>query len=63
VTSSGKRMPIDAEPVSGGEFLLEEVEGSPVPKAVFIGQRNAYTGDRYRSHYATCPHAAQWRRS
>lgn len=55
VTRKGKKMPVDAEPVSKGKFILDpENELGDVP-AVFIGDKDKYTGERYDSHFETCP--------
>lgn len=49
---SGKRMPLDAKPISG---LIRVEPGSP-PTG------HAYGEQRYLSHFATCPNAAQHRK-
>lgn len=57
-TSKGKLMPLDAEPCADGNMVV--VDGVAF---------TAYTLDfeqdrpRYRSHYATCPQAKEWRKS
>ena len=57
VTSKGKRMPVDAKPVEGGNVRLDQdLLGNTVASIVPDG-----TGDRV-SHFATCPEAARWRR-
>jgi hypothetical protein len=58
VTRKGKRMPVDAEPVSNGKFVLENEEDNEKRLAVFIGEGD-YRGPRYSSHFGTCPHAAE----
>lgn len=58
VTTSGKRMPVDAEPVQGTEGNVYIVEGDP-PLAV-VGTHTE--GPTYTSHFATCPQASQHRR-
>jgi hypothetical protein len=58
---SGKRMPVDAEPVGGGKFILEPGNDDDTPIAIFIGPRDPYTGPRYESHFSTCPNASQHR--
>jgi hypothetical protein len=56
--STGKPMPIDAEPVDNGNLAID------AGKAFLLNaeQRAAYRGPRYRSHHASCPDAAKWRR-
>lgn len=58
VTRKGKRMPLDAEPTSRGKFVLEGEDDDGAPQAVFMGDR-PYTGDRYESHFGSCPQAAE----
>jgi len=58
-SATGKPMPIDAAPVADGNILL--VGGL----AVVLGrlERDAVTTEpRYRSHFATCPSAGQFRK-
>lgn len=62
VTTNGKRMPVDADPivVNRGFRLDEEVEGD-TPLARFTAAPHA--GERlYVSHFSTCPNADQHRR-
>jgi hypothetical protein len=71
VTDSGKRIPVDAEPVDGGNVLLSDrgVQAGPrTPLATAVGKRvqPSLFGDdslRYTSHFATCPHADTHRRT
>lgn len=51
--ASGKRMPIDAEPVAGGNLVLN---GDQV---VYVEPTDAA---RYISHFVTCPQSAEWRK-
>lgn len=53
-TRKSKRMPIDAEPVSKGEFIIEDEDKDGSPNVVWIGERDKYTGERYTSHFKTC---------
>lgn len=57
VTSTGSRIPIDFEPVSDGNVQLNE-NGS----CVMAGKGKALTGPLRKTHYATCPDAAAWRK-
>lgn len=68
ITTSGKRMPVDPEPhpdgnvsVSGmhtdtGVVMQARVKSRPPEATLFTTAQ-----PRYRSHFATCPHAAQHR--
>lgn len=56
-TSKGQSMPVDAEPVGDGEWLLERGE------LVHHGNgASLFITLRYRSHFATCPQADQHRK-
>jgi len=57
-TENKKRMPIDAEPTDAGKFVLED-EGTDTPRALY---RPGANGERFTSHFATCPNAAEHRR-
>jgi hypothetical protein len=70
VTAIGKRMPVDAEPVDGGNVLLSGERTGPdhLPLATVVGKRvqPGLFGDdspRYVSHFSTCPHADEHRRT
>lgn len=56
---TGKSNPIDARPCADGNILLDDdgVHYSIVPPAV----RDRYPGRLYKSHYATCPSAADFK--
>ena len=65
VTHNGKRMPVDAEPVEGGNIRLRRDGGSVV--AEYPGREHPGLFDdpdraRYVSHFATCPESAHWRK-
>jgi len=54
-TKKGKQMPLDAEPVARGAFIFD---GDPEEaRVVYIGEKDPYRGERYSSHFATCPNA------
>lgn len=64
--STGKPMPIDAEPVAaGGNIRLEERDRPLPPLAHVVGATidmlTDDDGTRYRSHFVTCPNADEWR--
>lgn len=63
-TSTGKLMPVDAVPVSDGNvLLLPTVDHKFV--AMVVGKEEAASSaavERYKSHFATCPSAASYRR-
>lgn len=65
-TERGKNMPLDAEPYvgpePGGLFVLREPD-EPKPLAVAVPPGAFPDEPHYRSHFATCPHAADHRRS
>lgn len=60
VTKNGKNMPVDSEPATNGKFLLEPVvvlgaEGQTDKfNAVWIGENDPYTGERFACHFDTC---------
>ena len=71
--SSGRRMPIDAQPVEGGTILLQHIlAGEPSmahitkpEERVALAAQAATRGEPLRlfvSHHATCPQADDWRR-
>lgn len=66
VTEHGKRMPIDVSPVNDGNIVLRERLGqTPIAVVLTGGMFGAIEqpkGARYKSHFATCPQAAQHRR-
>jgi len=53
-TQSGKAMPLDAEPVPDGTLGI-------APNGE-IYSKGDEAGDRYKSHFATCPNAATHRK-
>jgi hypothetical protein len=63
-TSSGKNMPVDADPDERGDFFLSRAEDGKLD--AFHVRR--YPGkmpedvERYTSHFATCEDANQFRR-
>lgn len=68
-TETGKRMPVDAHPVAGGNLIVTTGQGerADLLRASVVGSTidltNPYdTGVRHLSHFATCPNANQHRK-
>jgi len=66
-TQKGKNMPVDAEPSSAGNYVLqvhlvEPREDAPAPLTVRLANDAAatYTGPKHQSHFETCPDAKRW---
>lgn len=57
LTTKGRRMPIDPEPVQGGNIELEDRGRMFPPLATFPVKVDNMTTKRYTSHFATCPNA------
>lgn len=58
VAKSGKRAILDALPVANGNYVF--IPGSPgMVRVLSAGEETE--GDRYLSHFATCPDRADWR--
>lgn len=70
-TTRGELMPIDADPVPDGNVVLtgrqvESRTGGYVPESKVEAATITLFDDgatRYLSHFATCPHAGEWRRA
>lgn len=78
VEASGRRMPVDVEPVAGGNVFLSRIVDEigesrdgvvhvRVARDVLLATiipagEDVADRDRYVSHFATCPYAAQHRR-
>lgn len=65
-TATGKRMPVDAEPMVGGNVML--TAGNDGPRSTTVGrdeqrERAGRREELYVSHFATCADSDQWRRS
>ena len=54
-TANGKRMPLDAEPVAGGNIEIKDGVAQYVKPEPGVR--------RYVSHFVTCPAAAQFRKA
>ncbi len=63
VTSNRRAIPVDAEPVKGGNVLLREQHGQPEPLAEVVRNPARLFGKTtWRSHFASCPQAEKFRR-
>jgi len=60
-TGRGKKMCLDAEPTSAGLFVLEGDDHDPTTHRLPNDMAATYTGDKYTSHFATCPNADEFR--
>lgn len=58
LTEKGRRMPVDAQKVIGGNIRLENDPDGTAPRAVYVGPN---AGD-YVSHFVTCPDSREHRR-
>ena len=59
-TERGKRMPVDAEPSSAGNFVLQGEDDPPLAERLPNDAAATYTGEKHQSHFETCPHAKNW---
>lgn len=66
VAKSGKRMPIDPDPVEGGNIakLPDDDDETGAARVEYVAPGGMLVDDRpvYVSHFATCPQADQHRR-
>jgi hypothetical protein len=67
--TTGSRMPLDPEPRADGTIaLIGSADDVEAPLALVLRPsqlreaRNHGAPRLYRSHFASCPHAARWRR-
>lgn len=64
VTVNGRDMPVDAEPSPDGDIRLADrshLHRKPLAEVLSVTQQFGL-GNLRTSHFATCPHADQWRR-
>lgn len=62
VDKSGKTMPVDADLRFTGKTRPTK-QGGQAPEVAYVAQAALLPeGDRYVSHFATCPHAEEFRR-
>jgi hypothetical protein len=58
-----RRMPLDPEPTEDGNvYVLRHDGGTPVVKVVATPDKIPEGFHRYKSHFATCPDADDWRK-
>jgi hypothetical protein len=64
ISTNGRPMPVDFEPVDGGNIDLAWDDDARALTATVIphGQLDMFDRPRYRTHFVSCPHADQWRR-
>lgn len=62
-TERGKAMPVDADPVVGGNLALKPARAGQQPLAVVVPPaKRAEHEALHVSHFKTCPHAGAWRK-
>lgn len=67
VTTKGRRMPVDADPVANGNVMivLDEDQDEDTPMAFVVNPDapplEGWRGTLHRSHFETCPAADRWR--
>jgi hypothetical protein len=62
ITEKNRRIPLDPEPVADGNILLTPRGNFLAPLATVRFAVQLDNPLRYKSHFATCPNAAQHRR-
>lgn len=64
MTRRGKAMPLDPKPSEEGRFVYDGDTDDGKPRVAFLteDQLKLHQGDRYTSHFATCPNSKQHRR-
>jgi hypothetical protein len=61
LTERHKRIPIDEKPVPDGNIILLD-QGNFRPMLALYNSDPPPDVDRYKSHFATCKQAEQWRK-
>jgi hypothetical protein len=62
VTTRGKDMPVNPDPVPGGNIALDERPGvAPLARVLTVTQQFGRTNLR-TSHFVDCPQAPKWRK-
>jgi hypothetical protein len=62
-TVKGRRIPIDVQPAHDGNIRLEPQGQHAPPLAIVLTGQIENNTQRWRSHFASCPNAAQHRRT
>lgn len=62
VTVNGKRIPIDREPAEDGNVTIERQKTGDLLATVHAASFPPVGAKRWRSHFSSCPQAAQHRR-
>lgn len=62
MASTNRRMPLDAEPHTDGTIELQDDVTAGVLKGDVLAEARAAGVPLYRSHFASCPNAAQHRK-
>lgn len=60
-TLADRRIPLDPTPTDAGNLSIVSERASEYGMTPVVGPADP-TRDRYTSHFATCPHAAEHRR-
>lgn len=60
VTTAGKRIPVDADPIPTGNMALDFQTAGVLAR--ILGRNEKHEGPRYQSHFVTCPNASKHRR-
>jgi hypothetical protein len=66
VTEHERRMPLDRDPYTGpepGGLFALRLDGENAPLAIAATPEAFADEPLYRSHFATCPDAKEWRRN
>lgn len=62
--ASGRGNPIDPDPVEDGNVVIvgqTTTKSGPAPLVRYLRKGEEVVGHRYKSHFATCPEADQFR--
>ena len=63
VTTAGKRMPVDSDPVENGNLVIVPQEGPwREPLVRVLAKDEVVTEDRFVSHFVSCPNAKAHRK-
>lgn len=63
VTTAGKRIPLDVEPLEAGNIEVRpDGHGGYIARVLRAGDHASVGADLFRTHFETCPNADQHRR-